>query len=154
MARAQVVVAMNEAISKALFDADVGKIPDKLIAVRTWKLYSREFPVLDVGFQAAERAEMRIRMTAGNWNDAPPSIELLDGAGEFLLKEQIPSGAGSVFNPNAHPVTGHPFVCMAGSLQYHTHQSHVTDVWDNYKRKDSHTLGGIMTQLWDAWLKG
>lgn len=145
---------MNEAISRALFDADVGKISDKLIATRNWKLYSREFPVLDVGFQAAGRAEMRIRMTANNWNDAPPSIELLDSAGTHLVSAQIPRGAGSLFNPGAHSATGRPFVCMAGSLEYHTHQGHVSDLWDNYKRKDSHTLGGIMTQLWNAWLKG
>jgi hypothetical protein len=145
---------MNEAIAKELFDQDAGKIPDKLIAGRNWKLYSREFPVLDIGFRLDGRSEMRVRLTAKNWNDTPPSVALLDSEGNFLIATQLPKSPGTVFNGSAHPSTGHPFVCMAGTLEYHTHSSHVGDVWDNYKRKDSHTLGGITTQIWNSWVKG
>jgi hypothetical protein len=145
---------MNEAIAKELFDQDAGKIPDKLMAVRNWKLYSREFPVLDIGFQAGGRSEMRVRLTVKNWNDSPPSVALLDSEGNFLNAAQLPKNPGTVFNGGAHPSTGHPFVCMAGTLEYHTHGSHIQDVWDNYKRRDSHTLGGIVTQIWNSWLKG
>jgi Predicted metal binding domain len=144
---------MNEAASKELFDQDVGKITDKLLATRGWKLYSREFPVLDVGFQLAGRTEMRVRLVAQNWNDSPPFVELLDSEGRYLAPANIPRGPTSVFNQNIHPATGRPFVCMAGSREYHTYANHVSDSWDNYKRRDSYTLGGIVTQLWNAWLK-
>jgi hypothetical protein len=145
---------MNEAVAKEMFDQDAGKIPDKLIAVRNWKLYSTDFPVLDIGFLADGRSELRLRLTAKNWNDAPPSVALLDSDGNFLVAAQLPKSSGTVFNGSAHANTGHPFVCMAGTLEYHTHSSHVQDAWDNYKRRDSFRLGGIVTQIWNSWLKG
>jgi hypothetical protein len=145
---------MNDAASKALFVDDTGKLIARLLDARNWKLYGREFPVLDVGFRGAGRTEMRVRLIASNWNDRPPSIELLDGAGAYLTNANIPRNAGSLFNGGPHPSTGRPFVCMAGSLEYHTYSGHVNDVWENYKHRDSHTLGGIVTQLWNAWLKG
>jgi hypothetical protein len=154
MARAKAGAAMNEAIAKELFDQDIGKIPDKLIAVRNWKLYSREFPVLDIGFQAAGRSELRIRLTAANWNEAPPSVALLDGDGNLLAPAQLPKNAGSVFHPGLHPVTQKAFVCMAGTLEYHIHPNHLNDGWQNYKCKAAYTVGGIATQIWNAWLKG
>jgi len=145
---------MNEAASKALFDDDAGKIVQRLLDARNWKLYSREFPILDVGFVAPALKEMRVRLIAKNWNDMAPSIELLDSAGTYLTAESLPKNSGSLFNGGAHPSTRRPFVCMAGSLEYHTHGSHITDGWENYKHRDSHTLGGIVTQLWNAWRKG
>jgi hypothetical protein len=42
---------------------------------------------------------------------------------------------------------------MAGAREYHTHSSHVNDLWDNYKHRGGYDLGGILHQLWSAWLK-
>jgi len=142
---------MNEAISKALFERDVRGLSDRLLASRNWKLYSKEFPVLDVGFRADGRPELRLRLLAKNWNEEPASVELLNSAGEFLA--QAPRHPGGVFNNSAHPATGRPFVCMAGAREYHIHSSHVNDSWDNYRSKPAYTVGGILTQLWNAWLK-
>jgi Predicted metal binding domain len=108
---------------------------------------------LEVGFQATERAEMRVRLIAKNWNDEPPSVELLDGDGNYLSPERIPQNSVNIFHRDLHPATGRPFVCMAGAREYHIHTGHVSDSWDNYKRKEAYTLGGITTQLWNAWLK-
>jgi hypothetical protein len=144
---------MNEAASKALFDQDVGKITERLLATRNWKLYIKEFPVLDVGFQASGRPEMRVRLIANNWNDDPPSVELRDSEGNYLIPERIPRNSGNIFHSDLHHATKRPFVCMTGAREYHTHSSHVGDSWDNYKRKEAYTLGGITTQLWYAWLK-
>jgi hypothetical protein len=142
---------MNEAVSNALFQRDVQGLSERLLASRNWKLYGNEFPILDVGFRAEGRVELRVRLVAKNWNDEPPSVELLNSAGEFLT--QLPRHPGSVFNNGIHPATGRPFVCMAGAREYHIHSSHVNDSWENYKRKAAYTLGGILTQLWNAWLK-
>jgi len=140
---------MNEAVSRALFERDVSGLSERLLTSRNWKLYSREFPVLDVGFRAEGRPELRLRLGVKNWNEEPASVELLNSAGEFLI--QAPQHPGSVFNNGAHPATGRPFVCMAGTLEYHTHPSHVNDSWENFKNKV--TLGSLLTQLWSAWLK-
>jgi hypothetical protein len=143
--------AMNEVASKALFDLEAIGLSERLLAVRSWKMYNKEFPVLDVGFGSDSRAEFRVRLIAANWNDEPPIVELLTSTGEFLTK--LPRHPGSVFNDSRHPATGRPFVCMAGAREYHTHPSHLYDSWDNYRRQDRYKLGGILTQLWNAWLK-
>lgn len=142
---------MNEAASKALFEHDVAGLTDRLLTSRNWSLLGKGFPVLDVGFRAENRVMFRLRLIAQNWNDEPPSIELLNDAGEFLT--QLPRHPGNVFNNGAHPATGRPFVCMAGAREYHIHSSHTGDSWENYKKRDGYTLGGILTQLWNAWLK-
>ena len=138
------------AVSKALFESDVAGLTERIVTSRNWKLYSREFPILDVGFRGDGRVELRLRLIANNWNEQPPSVELLNAAGEFLA--QAPQRPGSsIFNNGPHPGTGKPFVCMIGTREYHTHSSHVNDRWENYKSKV--TLGGIVTQIWNAWLK-
>jgi hypothetical protein len=144
---------MNETASKALFDEDVGKITERLLTSRSWILYGRGFPVLDVGFRGEGRIELRLRFVVTNWNDDPPSIILLDANGDFLPPNKVPQRPGSVFNQGGHPSTSRPFVCMVGSREYHTHPNHTSDSWNNYKNQDAFTLGGIMTQLWNAWLK-
>lgn len=145
---------MNEIAARALFDQDVRKITERLLIARNWKLYTREFPVLDIGFRASGRNELRLRFIAKNWDDDPPSIILLNAEGGFLTQQQLQvMHYPNVFNINPHPLTNRPFVCMAGSLEYHNHTNHLNDSWDNYKRRDAYTLGGIMHQLWSAWQK-
>jgi hypothetical protein len=144
---------MNETASRLRFDKDVGTMGDRLLGVRGWKLYTKEFPVLDVGFQAEGRTELRVRLVATNWNDEPPSVELLDKDGNYLTGPKIPQNSGNVFHTDNHHLTGRPFVCMAGAREYHTHSSHTGDLWDNYKRRGGYDLGGIMTQLWHVWKK-
>lgn len=142
---------MNEAASKALFERDVAGFNERLLTSRDWKLYSKQFPVLDVGFCAKNRTEFRLRLVARNWNDQPPSAELLNANGEFLRQPpQYPSG---IFHIGGHHLTGRPFICMAGVFEYHTHPSHVGDSWDNYKGRDAYRLGEIATQIWKGWLK-
>jgi Predicted metal binding domain len=142
---------MNEIASRALFERDVAGLSERLLTSRSWKLYSRDFPILDVGFQASNRAEFRLRLVAANWNELPPSAELLSADGKFLTKlPQYPSG---IFNNSSHPFTARPFICMAGTREYHTHASHINDSWDNYKNRDAYKLGGIATQIWKGWLR-
>jgi hypothetical protein len=140
---------MNEALSKALFEQEVSGLTPRLLKLRNWKLYSREFPVLDVGFCAPGRPELRVRLRATNWNDQAASVELLNAEGQFLA--QAPRHP--VFNNSAHPITGRPFVCMAGAHEYHTHPSHLGDSWENYKGKPAFRLGELAAQIWQAWSK-
>ena len=142
---------MNEIASKALFEREVAGLTERLLTSRNWKVHSKEFPILDVGFRAPHRAEFRLRLVTKNWNDLPPSAELLNADGEFL--KHLPQYPGSIFNNSTHPSTGRPFICMAGTLEYHTHPSHLNDSWDNYKSKDAYNLGGIATQIWKGWLR-
>ena len=143
---------MHPVAAKALFKAHTCNLSPALARRRGWVLHSLEFPVIDCAFTAPGRTTLRLRLHCNDWNDCPPSISLhaTDGAPLETLHND-PTG---VFNRNPHPTTQRPFICMRGSLEYHTHSGHIADKWDPLKSRSSYTLGGIMTQLWNAWIKG
>jgi len=140
---------MHETASRAVFEDEVTKFRPELFENRGWTLFSKEYPILEVGFSATDSARLRVRLTCDDWNDRPPSIEFFDWEGRPLASiERDPAG---VFNNSPHPVTGKPFVCMKGAREYHTHPSHTADAWETLKNNAKFTLGGILTQLWHAW---
>lgn len=142
---------MLEAFAKATFDRDVGRIDSRSARIYGWTILEAEFPTLDVLFEHASAAPLRLQLHCGDWDELPPSIALLNCDGERLL--QPPPNVGNVFHPGPHPIVGHPFVCMRGAREYHTHFSHVNDYWDNYRGQPGMDLGGIVLQLWRAWKK-
>jgi hypothetical protein len=140
---------MLEALSRAAFERDVGRLDRRTAEKFGWTVVTAEYPVLDVSFKHATAAPLRLRFTCTDWDELPPSIELLDAAGKHLTAP--PPHVGSVFHPGPHASTGRPFVCMRGSREYHTHESHLTDYWSNYRGKPGIDLLGILGQLWRAW---
>lgn len=140
---------MHESASRAIF-AEQTKNFSRIAKVRNWTIFSLEYPIVDVGFVAGGR-EIRIRMVCGDWDELPPSIELLSLSGEYLAT--LPKDPSSIFNGSKHPSTGRPFICMVGSREYHTHSSHKSDLWSSHKNKPGNDLGGILTKLWSAWMK-
>lgn len=142
---------MHKQLSQDLFTRQVDGIPSELFEKRRWRLLSREYPIFEVAFAAPGRSTMVVRMNCDDWNEKPPSIELLDAEGKHL--ETLPTGPTNVFNSSKHNITQRPFICMAGSREYHTHQSHIGDSWEGYKNRSGFTLPEILTQVWDAWLK-
>ncbi|HVS53590.1 MAG TPA: hypothetical protein VHD62_14640 [Opitutaceae bacterium] len=141
---------MNALASQALFDRDVSVIP-RFAQLRGWTVHRIEFPVVDVTFVEEGRKPLRVRLVAKEWDELPPSIELLAPNGEFLQVNQTP--AQGIFNPNAHGNTGRPFVCMIGTLEYHTHGSHINDHWENYRRQANRGLTDLLGQIWNGWLR-
>jgi hypothetical protein len=142
---------VNRAASKALFDEQTKFLESELVESRKWRVFSREFPVLDVAFVSAGRQPLRVQMNAEDWNEIPPVIRLLTLEGEWLTA--VPTGPPAIFHAGPHPNTGKPFVCMAGAREYHTHPNHTTELWENYKTRSGYDLGGILTQIWSGWLK-
>jgi hypothetical protein len=152
---------MHELVSRSLFEEQVKGLNGRLAASRSWVLHQIEYPLIDLTFTASEtnRVPLRLQVRCQNWNEIPPSVTLLDGAAGFLpsanppRQEILPNPSG-IFHPGPHPNTGRPFVCMAGTLEYHTHPSHVTDYWEGYRTKAAFDLGGLLTQIWNGWLRG
>jgi hypothetical protein len=141
---------MHRAAAKAMFDKQAGFAP-ALLAEREWEVLTREFPVLEVVFRAPGRVPLRTRFTCPDWNELPPSIALLTLEGTTLAS--IPRDPAGVFNASPHPTSGLPFICMRGSLEYHTHSSHLNDPWDAIRGLSAYDLGGLVTQVWRAWQK-
>jgi hypothetical protein len=138
-----------EALSKAVFDRDVAQIDRRSARMRDWTIIEASYPVLDVVFNHPSAAPLRLRLQCDDWDELPPSIQLLSKDGQPLAAP--PPNVGGVFHPGPHPATGRPFVCMRGARQYHTHFSHTTDLWDNHRGQSGNDLGGIVFQLWQAW---
>lgn len=140
---------MLEALSRVAFERDVGRLDRRTAEKFGWTIVTAEYPILDVIFNHATAMPLRLRLTCVDWDELPPSIELLDAAGQHL--DKAPPHAGNVFHGGPHPSTGKPFVCMRGSREYHTHPNHLTDYWANYRGKSGIDLLGILSQLWRAW---
>lgn len=140
---------MLEALSRANFDRDLALIDRRVATGRGWRIVATEFPVLDVVFNHSTATALRLRLICSDWNELPPSIELLDLSGDYLTRK--PRNTDTQFHPGAHPQTNRPFVCMRGSREYHTHPQHVGDLWANYRGQPGMDLGGILFQLWRVW---
>ena len=140
---------MNELASQMLFDAELPRLK-RLAASCGWTVNEASFPVLDVSFGAETVRALRLRLRADGWNELPASVELLTPSGVPLAVGAAPRHG--VFNQGPHSNgQSRPFVCMVGSREYHTHTSHLSDSWENYRQGAS--LLGLVTQLWHAWRK-
>jgi hypothetical protein len=145
------VAVVHEAVSRQLFDDAVKSLGPELRAARGWSVLKAEYPRLELEFTASGRRAAQIRVQCDGWDGQPPSIVWIEADGS--PSKSIPQAPGGQLNNSAHPLTGLPFVCMAGTREYHTHSSHVNDLWEDYKSRASHNLGGIITQVWRAWLE-
>jgi len=144
---------MHRAVSRRLFEKQVERWPFDLAQKRGWVLHQIEYPILECTFTAPNRTALRLRFDFSDWNELPPSIELLDESGE-PLKSLWPDPTG-VFNSSLHPVTKRPFVCTAGSREFHTHEGHLSEHWEQFRGKPGfEDVGSIVTKLWHAWQKG
>lgn len=142
---------MNRLLSKAFFDEQTKNLAgERLLNSRGWKVNQLDYPIIDITFTREGRTTFRVRLKCDSWNESPPSIELLSEDGQYLTR--LPAGSG-VLNSGPHQLSGRPFICTPGSLEYHTHTSHINDHWENYKGKPAYDLGGIITQIWNAWRK-
>ncbi|MDZ7650295.1 MAG: hypothetical protein U5K54_25920 [Cytophagales bacterium] len=141
---------MNSALSKEMFDDQTKHFSERLLELREWTVNKMSYPILDVTFSRPGRKQFRVRMICDNYDEFPSSIELLGGDGAYLV--HAPTGS-NVINIGKHQNTQRPFICSPGSLEYHTHPSHLTDLWENYKGTSRYDLGGMLTQIHNAWLK-
>ena len=143
---------MIEALSRATFDRDIAAIDARVAEMRNWTIVEASFPVFDVIFNHAA-SPIRLRLACSDWDEVPPSIDLLHIDGTCMAGSRLPANTGSVFNQGKHERTGRPFICMRGSREYHTHSSHVSDRWENYRGKPGNDIGGLVYQLWRVWKK-
>jgi hypothetical protein len=143
---------MHPAAAQALFEEEVKHLSPALCERRGWIMHNLVFPIVNVSFTLSGRTTLRVNFACDNWNDLPPSIRLENHDGTVL--QTLPPNPTGVFHTGPHNLTNLPFVCMRGSREYHTHPSHVGDLWDPIRGGSNYTIGGIMTQVWNAWLKG
>lgn len=148
---------MLEALARGAFERDVGRLDQRVVERRNWTVVSTTFPVLDVIFNHPRWAPLRLRFTCDDWNDLPPAIELLAADGTPIPANTGPGHplhyifANGLFNASPHRFTHRPFVCMRGSREFHTHENHLGEAWDNYRGQSGNDLLGLLDQLWRVW---
>ncbi len=142
---------MHEVLARASFDVETQHLTPELCGLRGWILHKADYPTLVVDFTRTQRPTLRLIVECAGFPATPPSITLANDNGVPLT--EAPRTPGAQFHQGPHPLTGRPFVCMRGSREYHTHDSHVGDLWENYRGTPEFSLGGIVTQVWNAWLK-
>jgi len=142
---------MHEALSRAAFEREIKCFDRRAADKWGWKIIAAEFPVFDVIFTHRVVEPLRLRLDCTDWDELPPPVELLNAAGTAL--SSLPPGLHGVFHPGPHPNTGRPFVCMRGTREYHTHFSHIHELWDNYRGRTGMGLLDIVLQIWRAWKK-
>lgn len=139
---------MHEILARANFDRDVKALKEVDGAARRGlKLNDLDFPTIDVNI--CHTQDLRLRLTCDDWDDLPPAIELLQPDGT----PWIAALPGGVFNSGPHRFTKKCFICMRGSREYHTHENHTNDKWENYRGQDGMDIVGIVAQLGRAWRK-
>jgi hypothetical protein len=140
---------MHPKLANLRFEHAIQGLTDELCAMRGWIIHERTPPVLDISFVNPSERSLRLRFLCDRWNALPPSIELLTTDGQ-PLSDPIQSST-NIFHAGPHPLTGRPFVCMRGSREYHTHDSHLTDAWESLRDSADYRLLEIVTQIWNGW---
>jgi hypothetical protein len=136
---------VHEALARANFEQDVADLGDVAVSRYDLIVNERAYPILDVTIRHSR--QLRLRMRADDWDDQPPSIELLNPDGSAFT-DRLPGG---IFHQGPHPATGRPFICMRGSREFHTHSSHLNESWAQYRGQDGMGLIGILMQIATTW---
>jgi hypothetical protein len=80
--------------------------------------------------QARDFGPNRVLMLeAATYDGDPVGVYFTDSDGGLLRGSEWPSGLYG----GEHPVLHRPFACVRGTLDYHTHPSHVNDPWERYR---------------------
>lgn len=156
---------MHPEISRTLFEDQVQKVLTnaELIVNRGWLVLKHEYPSLVVAMRHRRSGQLRVlSFKFDDWSDQPPSLTLLKcDSGEELPHSQWPKNPpgktywhpGNWVSESGILVPSKPFMCMIGIREYHEHQQHVKDAWENYKNQSSYELGQLLIQVSEVFQK-
>jgi Predicted metal binding domain len=154
---------MHPELSRKLFDEQVAKITGNadLLVDRGWLVLFAVYPELTIAVRHRRTNRVRVfRFLFEDWNDQPPRLSFVDGEtletlpGTMWPKSPTSYWHATGWQPAGSPTpTAEPFMCMAGIREYHTHTSHVTDSWENYKNQSDFDLGGIVSKVTEVFQK-
>jgi hypothetical protein len=145
---------VDPAVSQRKFEREIDLLrgeASRFVHAAGWEITAASFPELSVVF-THPRSSRRVgfRFHCDGWDQQPPALALFDPQTKAELPwDKWPQGVWAVGNP--HPITGKPFLCLPGIREYHTHSSHVNDLWDNYKAKGSYTLPFLVDRVWQRF---
>jgi hypothetical protein len=151
---------MHPELSRGLFEEQIQKIlrNTDLLLDRGWLFLEWEYPWLAIAVRHRNTRKIRVfKFKFNDWDDVPPSLKLVDAeTGEDLPGNMWPTGNQSYWHSggwisSAGITTTLPFMCMPGIREYHTHQSHTSDHWENYKGKQGFDVVGIVIAVTEVF---
>ena len=141
---------MDRAVSIRKFESEIRSLSTEAAAyasLRGWNIVVTTYPVLAVVFRHSRSTrEIEFRFTCDDWDELPPGLSLHHpNGGEELTWAEWPRGGWDAHQ--AHTSTGKPFLCLTGLREYHTHQSHLGNKWENYRLSGSYRLRDIVDRV-------
>jgi hypothetical protein len=95
-----------------------------------------------------------IRLSYENYDLWPPSLTFVDAFTRAPATNPhvrafmaLPDGPRDVLI-DAHPVTGLPFLCVAGNREYHSHPQHTGDSWLLHRPLGEGSMSTICDRVW------
>ena len=141
---------MDPAVSFRKFEGEIRSLKAEAAdyaASRGWRITIATYPSLAVALRhPGSQREIEFRFACDGWDEQPPSLSLHDpeDGREFTWKEW-PRDGWDV--QASHPSTGKPFLCLPGIREYHTHGSHLSDLWDGYRLRGTYRLRDIVDRV-------
>lgn len=145
---------MDREVSEVKFEQAIGAVRAFAAAMagcHRWELIEVSYPVLRI-VHTHPRSHRRVgfRYDCDEWDAVPPSLSLFDPAdGHELTFAEWPQGKWAIHE--RHTQLAKPFLCLPGIREYHTHSSHVADLWENYRSRSSYSLGNIVHRVWQKF---
>jgi hypothetical protein len=141
---------VDPAVSKRKFERELEIIRTQaagFVESAAWDFVSTTYPTLAVVFpNPSTQRRVGFRFLCDDWDDQPPSLSLFDPkTGDDLPWSKWPQQGWPA--GQAHPTTGKPFLCLPGIREYHTHSSHLNNLWSNLRGKDSYSLRYILHRV-------
>jgi hypothetical protein len=113
-----------------------------------WEIVQLEYPILSVLFtNATTKRRLGFRFQCDQWDDLPPSLTLFEPTSP---QQELPWDKWPKAGWNAaasHKNYTKPFLCLPGIREYHAHENHLTDHWENLRGKDSYALRYIVERV-------
>lgn len=147
-------------LAEELFRERIEKITGNhsLLADRGWLVLTSTYPYLRIAVRHSRTGKLRVfEFQFDCWNDQPPALQFVDA--ETL--ETLPGCKWPRDNSGRWHATGwisaagiettKPFVCMIGIREYHTHKSHLNDLWANYRDLPDYSLENVVLQVAEAF---
>lgn len=82
-----------------------------------------------VAFRAHEQT-WRLRLDGPDYDARPLAVSVVDGSSAPVGADRWPPG---LVYGGEHPVARRPWVCIRGTLEYHTYPGHTADGWELYR---------------------
>jgi hypothetical protein len=145
--------------SRELFNEGVDQLQSNktLLGERGWIVLKAEYPDFHLAVRHRRTGKIRVfAFKCDDWNEKPLSLTLIDCQTLEELRGHLwPFGTAhwhqSGWESPAGLQTSIPFMCMRGIREYHTHKSHVADLWSNYRDQPDCSLANLVLQVTEAF---